>query len=113
MKIEILRISKTRRKLIWCKDFAAIRWPKGATDYLTVYTNSSTGVLVGRHVDGWTAGIRRPGVWGWNCFQHNYSVLTGKIIWCRIKGAEREDNRSNLAQCILATAGLLDTSEEL
>ena len=103
-EIEILKISKTRRKLYDCSDFAAIKWPKGATDYLTSYTWADTLIIVGRHVDGWTAGIKKRGVEGWN-FLYVLPGFSNTIIWCSIAGTDKEDP-TELANRILAAAGM-------
>jgi hypothetical protein len=103
-EIEILKISKIRRELNYCPDFAAIRWPKGATDYLTSYARNDSLIIVGRHVNGWTSGVKRRGVESWNLFC-TLPGFSSTIIWCRVAGTDKE-NPHELANRILAAAGI-------
>lgn len=91
MKIKIIKIAKTRRQLIECKDFARIVWPSGATDYLTTYTDSGEGIMVGHHVGGWRWGVKRPGVQAWKLhgMSIDFSSIDKRIVWLHIAGNTR------------------------
>lgn len=88
MKIELIKVSMSKRPLDECEDFAKLRWPKGATDYLAGYSNGNK-VVVGRHVNGWTSGVKRKGVKGWNFLFDNcpeVELRPNQVIWAKVTG---------------------------
>jgi len=98
-KIEIIRVDNDLI-LTECKDFAKLKWPKGATDYIGRRSNDDSGItiIIGKHIYGWTDDIKRKNVSGWSVC--DALIPKGCIIWVKIKGKGIYDN-TNLIYDIL------------
>jgi hypothetical protein len=117
MKVKILKIRRHRKQLVTCDDFAKLKWPAGTTDYLHIPPKGNSPLIVGHHVSGFTLGVKRQGVQGFNLFPYKEELPTempetreaGYTIFVRINRKSRTLRTECLEEHPLAQAIIEET----